>query len=221
MMTICQDHLFQMLQTPWQKKNQYASPLMIVNKHHLMFSPWCGQWLEELHLLSLPQKSTSPLHFHPCFLLVLQNFFDSIIIWYYFKHLMIYGDGCFARHACFWSFALNTEMRWYAIQTGRLDVLHDMIGREGSSFTNHVLHCGINLCGTKQYWYRQWSIVILMVDTLCLPTIFFTHSAADLQWPELAHLICFQNKSCQGIIWLATGWGLSGNIVVVPLMCMG
>ena len=29
-----------------------------------------------------------------------------------------------------------------------------------------------------------------MVDTLGLPTIFFTHSAADLQWPELAHLIC-------------------------------
>ena len=29
-----------------------------------------------------------------------------------------------------------------------------------------------------------------MLDTLGLPTIFFTHSAADLQWPELAHLIC-------------------------------
>jgi len=29
-----------------------------------------------------------------------------------------------------------------------------------------------------------------MVDTLGLPTIFFTHSAADNQWPELAQLIC-------------------------------
>ena len=29
-----------------------------------------------------------------------------------------------------------------------------------------------------------------MVDTLGLPTIFFTRSAADLQWPELARLIC-------------------------------
>ena len=28
-----------------------------------------------------------------------------------------------------------------------------------------------------------------MVSTLGLPTIFFTHSAADLQWPELAELI--------------------------------
>ena len=31
--------------------------------------------------------------------------------------------------------------------------------------------------------------VMSMVDTLGLPTIFFTHSAADLQWPELARLI--------------------------------
>ena len=29
-----------------------------------------------------------------------------------------------------------------------------------------------------------------MVDTLGLSTIFFNHSAADLQWPELARLIC-------------------------------
>ena len=29
-----------------------------------------------------------------------------------------------------------------------------------------------------------------MIDTLGLPTIFFTHSAADHQWPELAQLIC-------------------------------
>ena len=29
-----------------------------------------------------------------------------------------------------------------------------------------------------------------MVDTLGLPTVFFTHSAADNQWPELARLLC-------------------------------
>ncbi len=29
-----------------------------------------------------------------------------------------------------------------------------------------------------------------MVDTLGMPMVFFTHSAADGQWPELAHLIC-------------------------------
>ena len=34
------------------------------------------------------------------------------------------------------------------------------------------------------------SRLIAMVDTLGMPTIFLTHSAADLQWPELARLIC-------------------------------
>ena len=34
-----------------------------------------------------------------------------------------------------------------------------------------------------------------MVDMLGLPTIFFTHSAADLQWPELARLICPVNSN--------------------------
>ena len=128
---------------------------------------------------------------------------NPITIGYYFKHLMMYDDGRFAKHARFRFFALNTEMRWRAIQTGRvyvkqnpgdaqlsLDELRDMIGREGDSFSNRVLHYGINLRGTKQYWYKQRSNLIAMVDTLGLPTIFFTHSAADLQWPELANLIC-------------------------------
>ena len=29
-----------------------------------------------------------------------------------------------------------------------------------------------------------------MIDKLGMPTVFFTHSAADGQWPELARLIC-------------------------------
>ena len=109
---------------------------------------------------------------------------------------MMYNDDCFAKHAHFRFFVSNTEMRWCAIQTGRiyvkqnpgdaqlsLDELHDMIGREGDNFSNCVLHYGINLHGTKQYLYKQRSNLIAMVDILGLPTIFFTHSAADLQWP--------------------------------------
>ena len=65
-----------------------------------------------------------------------------------------------------------------------------MVGREGEVFSNRVLHYASSLRGTQQYWFRQRSRLISMVDTLGLPTIFFTHSAADLQWPELAHLIC-------------------------------
>ena len=56
-----------------------------------------------------------------------------------------------------------------------MDELRDMIGREEE---NQVLHI------------KQSSRLIVMVDTLGLPTVFFTHSTADLQWPELACLTC-------------------------------
>ena len=126
----------------------------------------------------------------------------TVTIGNYFKHLMMYEDGRFARHPRFRYFALNTEMRWRALQTGRIYVrqhlhdahisveeLRDMIGRPGEAFSNRVLHYAASLRGTRHYWFRQRSRLIAMVDTLGLPTIFFTHSAADLQWPELAKLI--------------------------------
>lgn len=65
-----------------------------------------------------------------------------------------------------------------------------MVGREGETFSNRVLHYASSLRGTRQYWLKQRGRLISMVDTLGLPTIFFTHSAANLQWPELAQLIC-------------------------------
>ena len=121
----------------------------------------------------------------------------------------MYDDGRFARHPRFRYFALNTEMRWRALQAGRIYVrqhpldarlsveeLRDMVGREGESFSNRVLHYAASLRGTRQYWFKQRSRLIAMVDTLGLPTIFFTHSAADLQWPELARLICPDNPEC-------------------------
>ena len=128
---------------------------------------------------------------------------NQVTIGNYFTHLMKYRDGRFARHPRFRFFALNTEMRWRALQSGRIyvqqhpgdaqltvDVLQDVVGREGEAFSNRVLHYASSLRGTRQYWLKQRGRLISMVDTLGLPTIFFTHSAADLQWPELAQLIC-------------------------------
>ena len=134
---------------------------------------------------------------------------NAVTIGNYFKHLLMYDDGRFARHPWFRYFSLNTEMRWHALQAGRIYVrqhpldarlsveeLRDMVGREGESFSNRVLHYAASLRGTRQYWFKQRSQLIAMVDTLGLPTIFFTHSAADLQWPELACLICPDNPEC-------------------------
>ena len=130
----------------------------------------------------------------------------AVTVGYFFKHLMMYHDGRFTKHPRFHFFALNSEMRWRALVTGRIyvcqhpndahlsvDELRDMVGREGQQFSNHVLHYAGSLRGTRQYWSRQHSRLIAMVDTIGLPTIFFTHSAADLHWPELACLICPEN----------------------------
>ena len=127
----------------------------------------------------------------------------TVTVGNYFKHLLMYEDGRFAKHPRFSYFALNTEMRWRALQTGRIYVrqcphdaqlsveeLRDMVGRAGEAFSNRVLHYAGSLRGTRQYWFKQRSRLIAMVDTLGLPTVFFTHSEADLQWPELARLIC-------------------------------
>ena len=64
---------------------------------------------------------------------------------------MMYDDNCFAKHPRFRFFALNTEMRWRALQTGRvyikqhpgdaqlsLDEQRDMVGREGQTISNCV-----------------------------------------------------------------------------------
>ena len=130
----------------------------------------------------------------------------QVTIGNYFKHMMQYDDGRFSQHPRFRFFALNTEMRHRALQSGRvyvrqhpsdaqlsLDELQDMVGRQGEAFSSRVLHYASSLRGTKQYWQRQRSRLLSMVDTLGLPTVFFTHSAADLQWPELARLICPDN----------------------------
>ena len=126
---------------------------------------------------------------------------QTVTVGMYFKHLMMYGERRFAKHPRFRYFALNTEMGWRALQTGRvyinqhpddarltLDDLRDMVGHEGEFFTHRVMHFASSLRGTSQFWFKQRSRLISMVDTLGMPTVFFTHSAADGQWPELARL---------------------------------
>ena len=126
-----------------------------------------------------------------------------ITIGYYFKHLILYKDGRFAKHPRFRYFALNTEMRLRAMPSGRIYIrqnlddaqltvqeLKHMVGSEGTSLANRVLHFAASLCGNRQYWMKQRTRLTAMVDTLGMPTVFFTHSAADMQWPELANLIC-------------------------------
>ena len=69
-----------------------------------------------------------------------------------------------------------------------VDELRDMVGREGEAFSNRMLlHYTPVSAAPSSTGSNQ---LLSMVDTLGLPTIFFTNSAAGLQWPELARLIC-------------------------------
>jgi len=88
------------------------------------------------------------------------------------------------------------------LQTGRIyvrqnpedaqlsvDELRGIVGHNGENFSNRVLHYASSLRGTRQYWMQQRRRLISMIDDLGTPTIFFTHSAADFQWPGLGNLI--------------------------------
>ncbi len=64
-----------------------------------------------------------------------------------------------------------------------------MISSGGKELSKRVLHYATSLGGTKQFWFKQGSRLISMIDCVGMPTVFFNHSAADNQWPELARLI--------------------------------
>ena len=105
-----------------------------------------------------------------------------VTIGYYLKHLMLYRDGRFSKHPRFRYFALNTEMRWRALQAGRIYIrqhpedarlsvsdLREMVGTTGTSFSTRVQHFATSLRGTRPYWMRQRSRLIAMVDMLGYP----------------------------------------------------
>ena len=46
----------------------------------------------------------------------------AVTVGNYFKHLLMYADGRFARHPRFCYFALSTEIHWRALQAGRIYV---------------------------------------------------------------------------------------------------
>ena len=114
---------------------------------------------------------------------------------------MRYGHGQFAKHSSFRYFALDTEMRWHALQTGRifinqhpkdahltLEELRDMVGREGEFFSKNV-----ELCRQPA---SNWTILVhteelAYIHVMCSGTahgLLHTCSAADILWPELAKL---------------------------------
>lgn len=121
----------------------------------------------------------------------------------YFKHLMWYKDGRFARHPRWRYFALNSIMRWRALQEGRIYVkqnleddqlevadIQEMIASGDKKLADRIMRYGEGLRGTRQFWMaRRCELSDMIKQIGHQGMIFFTFSAADLHWPELHKLM--------------------------------
>ena len=119
----------------------------------------------------------------------------------YFKYLMLYKDGRFRNHPRFAYFAMNCLFRWQALknasicirknsalnQINDLDNLKKFLSKNESAY-NSILSYNSNLRSTSSYWKSRTRELLQMIKIIGVPTIFFTLSAADIQWPELNRL---------------------------------
>ena len=123
----------------------------------------------------------------------------------YFKHLMEFKDGRFAKDPRFRFYALNTVMRHNAISMSNLcmrDIkeknctvnrLREMI-KNDSSILGKIIVYSSSIKSSKGYWTKRCSELKNMVQQLGKPTIFFTLSAADYHWPDLFGILCPEKR---------------------------
>ena len=118
----------------------------------------------------------------------------------YFKHLLKYENGRFAKDPRFRFLALNSTLRWEAIKLGNLFVrkrnMVRMTGRQlrellvqRPSIANEIAYFTSSLRASRSFWYQRCSELQDMVRSIGAPTVFFTLSAADLHWPEIYKLL--------------------------------
>ena len=121
----------------------------------------------------------------------------------YFKYLIWYKDGRFARNTRWRYFALNSMMRWRVLQEGRvyvkqnldeeqLDVagIQERIAGGDKQLADRIMRYGEGLRGSRQFWMaRRLELSDMIKQIGHQGLIFFTFSAADLHWPELHKLM--------------------------------
>lgn len=116
----------------------------------------------------------------------------------YFAHLMRFRGGRFAQHRRFPWFAFNTLQRSRTRSQARIFIKqqHDAAGltaadiqallAEGDQrIANTMIRYGAKLRGTRAYWLARRHELMDMIRVQGTPHLFFTLSAADLQWPDL------------------------------------
>ena len=70
-----------------------------------------------------------------------------------------------------------------------MDELRDMVGNGSDAFSNKVLHFRGQSSWNSSILVKAEELFNSNGQHSWTSTIFFTHSAADLQWPELAHFL--------------------------------
>lgn len=117
---------------------------------------------------------------------------------HYFKHLMRYTDGRFAKHPRFRYYAFNSIMRHRSRRAAAYFVgrnaddsalsaadIRDLLEDDASRLAGRVFRMGATLRGSSAYWAQRARELQQMVRQLGSPCAFFTLSAADMQWPGL------------------------------------
>ena len=116
----------------------------------------------------------------------------------YFKHLLRYEDGRFARHRRFPWFMFNTLQRHRSLSQSRIFVrqnhdaaqltvpdIQQLLHDGDNSIAHNMIRYGAGLRGTRAYWLARRHELLDMIHILGSPHLFFTLSAADLQWEDL------------------------------------
>ncbi|XP_074596436.1 uncharacterized protein LOC141851589 [Brevipalpus obovatus] len=118
----------------------------------------------------------------------------------YFKYLIDYDDGRFAKDHRFRFFAMNTIMRKQALRTSgifmkrtslehqNVEGLKSRIQNDPSFLQQLMVYCS-NIRSTELYWRSRCSELLAMVSQLGMPSIFITLSYADHHYPSLFKLI--------------------------------
>ena len=122
---------------------------------------------------------------------------DNITMKDWIRHLLRYKDERFARHPRFRYMAYNTSMRMEAKKSasyvckkvgGRyitIDELRELVREGNTRLSTSIVRSAEQLRGTRPYWKRRAKELEDMVLNLNAPQLFFTFSAADLQWRDL------------------------------------
>ena len=113
------------------------------------------------------------------------------------RHLLRYHDKRFARHPRFRYVVFNTLLRADAKVKASylcrkvngedisLEDLNDLVERGDPTLINRITRSAEQIRGTRPYWGYEGRLLESKVLNLCCPHLFFTFSAADLQWHDL------------------------------------